>query len=114
MVDGSMSILDSLLQQQANLQYSLQMQIQMANLQATSMIASQFEPCNNYHVGDYYTYNNELRRVLAEGASCRILFEKHPYCCEDRRPTPSHTNCVNCGAPLGYHFRCEYCGTVNN
>lgn len=24
------------------------------------------------------------------------------------------SNCVNCGASLRGHYRCEYCGTVNN
>ena len=27
---------------------------------------------------------------------------------------PEKTNCKNCGASLRGHYRCEYCGTVNN
>lgn len=27
---------------------------------------------------------------------------------------PKKTNCKNCGASLRGHYRCEYCGTVNN
>ena len=30
------------------------------------------------------------------------------------QPLPKKTNCVNCGAPLQWKFRCEYCGTVND
>lgn len=112
MIDGSMSILDSLMQQQTALNCSLQTQMMLAQMQTSCMFMGQWEPERSYNVGDYYMRSGELYRALADGQSCRLV-ANIDYCCTDRRPTPSRTNCCNCGAPLGYHFRCEYCGTVN-
>ena len=86
MIDGSMSILNSLMQQQAVLNCSLQMQILLAQSQTQCILDP---PVDDWRL-------------------------KIPdVCCTDMRPVPSRTNCCNCGAPLGYHFRCDYCGTVN-
>ena len=82
--------------------------------------AGVYDSNNKYNPGDLFVYHDRIHTMLENGDICELggipslqTVRVPDQCCTDRRPMPSKTNCCNCGAPLGYHFRCEYCGTLN-